>query len=107
MNRILSTLSLCRRASKLVCGFDLVKQAVINQKVYIVLLASDLSPKTKKEVEFVCNSRQIGVLTLPATIDEIWYSVGKRAGVLAVTERGLAEKLNELIDRLDKEECTI
>ena len=39
-------------------------------------------------------------------MDEIWQFVNKRAGVLAVSDQGLAGKLCGLIDHQDKEdEC--
>ena len=49
MNNILGTLGLCRRAGKLVFGFDAVADEVKNpkSKVYGVVLASDISEKSE------------------------------------------------------------
>ena len=41
---------------------------------------------------------------LPLTMDEIWFAAGKRAGILAVTDEGLAKKLAQLTDDKNKEE---
>ena len=75
-NRILSTISLCKRAGKLLLGFDVVGEAILSGEA------------------------------IPSTMDEIWQFVNKRAGVLAVSDQGLAGKLCGLIDHQDKEdEC--
>ena len=52
MKNSLGTIGLCRRAGKLVFGFDAVKDEIIKPggKVKGVILADDLSEKTKKEV---------------------------------------------------------
>ena len=79
-NRILSTISLCKRAGKLLLGFDVVGEAILSGEAKVVII--------------------------PSTMDEIWKFVNKRAGVLAVSDQGLAGKLCGLIDHQDKEdEC--
>ena len=52
MSKTLSTIGLCRRAGKLIYGFDAVVEAVKppGSKVSGVLVTSDLSEKTKKEI---------------------------------------------------------
>ena len=69
MNRLLSLLSLTRRAGKLGLGFDPVKEAVQRREAALVLLAADLSPKTKKEVQWFCRTAGCPVRELPATMD--------------------------------------
>jgi ribosomal protein L7Ae-like RNA K-turn-binding protein len=105
-NRILSTISLCKRAGKLLLGFDVVGEAILSGEAKVVIIASDLSPKTQKEVELAAQKGGVRVLPIPSTMDEIWQFVNKRAGVLAVSDQGLAGKLCGLIDHQDKEdEC--
>ncbi|MBO6231630.1 MAG: ribosomal L7Ae/L30e/S12e/Gadd45 family protein [Ruminiclostridium sp.] len=91
MNNRLSTLGLCRRAGKLIMGFDAVAEEVRSPgtKVKGVLLASDLSEKTKKEVRFECGRAEITVTEIPETLDELKEITGKRAGVIAVLDEGL------------------
>ena len=91
MNNRLSTLGLCRRAGKLIMGFDAVTEEVrlSGTKVKGVLLASDLSEKTKKEVRFECGRAEITVTEIPETLDELKEITGKRAGVIAVLDEGL------------------
>ncbi|MBP3857961.1 MAG: 50S ribosomal protein L7 [Ruminiclostridium sp.] len=91
MNSRLSTIGLCRRAGKLVIGFDAVIGEVKSPKGMTggVLLASDLSEKTKKEVRYECEKTGAAVTEIPETLDEIKEVTGKRAGVIAVLDDGL------------------
>ncbi len=91
MNNRLGTIGLCRRAGKLVMGFDAVIGEVKakESKVSGVLVASDLSEKTKKEVRFECGKAGIPVSEIPETLDELKQITGTRTGVLAVLDDGL------------------
>lgn len=87
----LATIGLCRRAGKLVMGFDAVIAEIKapNKKAAGVILASDLSEKTKKEVRFECGRADVTVTEIPETLDELKRITGKRAGVIAVLDDGL------------------
>lgn len=85
-----NSLTLCKRTGKLVVGFDLVKSAMQLGEAELVVIASDISPKTKKEVLFLAENYEYEVVDTVLTMDELWYSIGKRAGVLAIADAGLA-----------------
>ncbi len=91
MNNRLGTIGLCIRAGKLVTGFDAVVAEIKSpkRKVSGVLLASDLSEKTKKEVRFECAKADVPVTEIPETLDELRQITGKRTGVMAVLDDGL------------------
>ena len=76
--RFYSTLGLTMRAGKLSFGYDTVKSAVQEGKVFLLLTASDLSEKSGKEVRYLSEIRGI---------------IGKLTGILAVTDKGLAQSL--------------
>lgn len=91
MNNILGTLGLCRRAGKTVFGFDAVIDELKSPKgkAYGVIMAADLSEKTKKEVLFYCGKYNVPAETVNATLDEIGSVMGKRTGVIAILDKGL------------------
>lgn len=91
------TLTFCKRIGGLSLGYDAVKTAVLTGKARLVLFAADLSPKTRNQMEYLCRSFEVAVAVLPYTMDECWYLVGKRAGILAVEEAAFAQKLQTLI----------
>ena len=94
--RFLSTLGLCMRAGRLTFGFDTVRAAVLEGSVCLMMTASDLSPKTIKEADFLAEKHQLPLLHLPMTMVEIGYAIGKKTGVIAITDAGLSKRLMEL-----------
>ena len=85
MNRALSALGLARRAGKLNWGFDTAVEALrIEAEKY-----------------------HVSVLEPAFTMEEISAAIGKKAGVLAVCDRGFAEKLKQLIADGEREEMRI
>ncbi len=88
----LSTLGLMRKVGCLVVGFDAVEREIKDSasRIQGVLVASDLSPKTKKELEFVRDRNRGGlrIAELNAGMDEIEGVLGKRTGVIAVMDLG-------------------
>ena len=98
MNRFLSTLGLCRRAVKLIHGFDAVCDEIKTKKSTVcgVVTASDISEKTFKEVNFICEKHGIKVFKSNADMDEIKTVLGKRTGVIAILDEGLFGSLSSL-----------
>ena len=107
MNKLASMLSLTKKAGKLISGFDVAKDSVEKKNAGLVLLAKDLSPKSRKEIALVCKRSGAQIKELPLTMDEVWFATGKRAGILAVTDEGLAKKLAQLTDDKNKEESAL
>lgn len=89
MNKLLSALSLCRRARALTCGFDAVKEDVLRGRAVLVLTAADLSPKTRLRVERFCEEFA-PLKTLPLAADELLAITRKPTAVFAVTDVNLA-----------------
>ena len=108
-DRLLSTLGICRKAGKLVMGFDAVIEAVKLGQVSLILLSCDISPKTGKEAAFAAAKSNIEVTTAPITMEEIQFRLGRRCGVLGITDRGLANTVNRTVAacRANEEETNI
>ncbi len=100
----MAALSLSKKAGKLILGFDVVKEAIQDKKAKLILLSEELSPKTRKEMDFLCGKYGVRQKELPFRLDEIWYLIGKRVGVIAVTDAGLAEKIISTADEARKEQ---
>ena len=47
----MNLLTICRKAGKVIPGFDSVKECLEQHTAKVVLISADLSPKTAKEVE--------------------------------------------------------
>lgn len=86
---VFQALSLCRRAGKLVMGFDAVVEAVMNGETECVLTAADVSENTEKRL---CAAVQglAEVQHLPLAQDELLPISRKAVAVYAVTDSSLA-----------------
>lgn len=102
MTSVLSNIGLCRRAGKLVLGFDSVKESIQNDKAFAVFVTSDISPKTKKEVKFIAEKKSVKVYDLPAKISDIQSLLHKGVAVMAVDDKGLCEMIIKSLNN-DKE----
>ncbi len=107
MNRILSLLGLIRRAGKMAIGYNETLSTAKNKKAHVILFANDISPKTAKETMFISEKYNVPVIKLECTLDELSISIGIKAGVVAVTEKGFAEKLLTLYNTTRKDESAI
>ena len=78
MNNILSNLGICRRAGKLVAGFDAVCGLFSkNDSNMVVFLTSDASPKTVKEIKYHADKYKVEVIMLPVTKSDICKNLNK------------------------------
>ncbi|MGN0666405.1 MAG: L7Ae/L30e/S12e/Gadd45 family ribosomal protein [Huintestinicola sp.] len=96
-DRIINLLTMCRKAGRIQMGFDPSKESLAEGKANIILTASDVSPKTEKEIRFFADKSGIPVMRIPYTIEEIGFGLGKKSGVLAVCDEGFSKKLKELL----------
>lgn len=96
-------LSMCRKAGKTVLGMDMVKVACSNGEAKAVFTAGDLSDKSFKEVKYICARFGIKLYLSGLTMDEIGCCLGKRIGVLAVTDAGFAKSLAKGLEQVDTE----
>lgn len=96
MNKLLSLMTICRKAGQLSMGFDPMKEALAEGKAAAVIVAADISPKTEKEVRFFADKQNVPVAKTVSTIDEIHFCVGKKAGILTVCGEGFAKKALEI-----------
>ncbi len=100
--KLIDTLTFCKRIGALKLGFDPVKSALEHGGVKLVLLAADLSSKSQDSVLHICRQAECPTAHLPLNMDEIWFLVGKRSGILAVTDAAFAKKLSELLESVDE-----
>lgn len=102
-------LSMCRKAGKLVMGMDMVKDACSLGNAKAVFTATDLSARSLKEVRYTCARYEVKLYALGMTMDEVSMSIGKRTGILAMTDAGFARScvkgLEEIV--IDKDEFDI
>ncbi len=94
--KIINLLTICIKAGKTVKGFDSVCEAMKNKSVSCVLTAADISPKSLKETAFMCGKYSTVHLETELTKEEIGQFAGKQTAVIAVCDKGFADKFISL-----------
>lgn len=92
-NKLLSNLSLCRKAGFLKMGFDPAWES-IGKGACLILFASDVSPKTRERMEFQAGRMNVRTCTIPHTSEEILAVVGKKIAVMSLTNKAFADKIH-------------
>lgn len=98
---ILNMLGLCRRAGKLIYGFDAVKEAVLKSDVNSIFMANNLSAKSKKELLYITKDKRIPLIQTTIEMEEMQTIIGKRTGILAITEQGFSKKIVSMFENED------
>ena len=80
---------------KVISGMDAVCEAVCKNKVKLVIVARDISEKSKKNIEYVCTKQKVNVIEL-STIETLSHVIGKRnRAILGLTDKNFAEGIIE------------
>ena len=96
MNSFLSMLGIARRAGKLVYGFDAVLEQVRKNQAALLVLAADLSERSRNAFLLQTKDAKIPCIEPPLTMLDFHNAIGRRSGILAVCDRGFANQLISL-----------
>lgn len=97
LQQLLGLVTICRKAGKLICGFDPVGDAVKAGKAACVLLTRDASPRTVKEARFRW-AEQVSVLDTPLTMEQLEQCFHRKVAVMAVCDEGFARRFVQLLE---------
>ena len=100
-DKLLSMLGICRKAGRLILGADAVAESINKGDAYIVLLTHDLSRRSEKKIAAAAVHKSIKVLKIPLSMDDIGALIGKASGIIAVTDKGLADAVESRVGALD------
>ena len=97
MKEIMGILGLSRRAGKLCCGHDVVKETIVKSTAELVFLSVDASERLEREMTYACtyNGKNIPIIRTSYSMADFANSIGKGAGVFSVTDTGFAKKLHQ------------
>ncbi len=99
-------LGICRKAGKLRLGMDMAKGACESGEAAAVFAASDLSAKSLKEIKFSCGKNGVRLYALALDMQQIAAAVGKKSGIIAVTDGGFAKALAAKAEEIPAEELS-
>ncbi len=99
MDKLMGSLSLCRKAGKLVMGFDAVAQSITKGRAAALLLACDLSEGSAKRITRTAQQAGLTPLRLPLTQQQLTAVTPKPTGIFAVEDPGLAKLVTDRLAR--------
>ena len=89
-------LGISKKAGKLVTGYDPVAEAILKNKIVIVMLSKELSEKNAAKISAAAEKNNISVKSIEFSMAEIGYALGsKPTGILGVSDKGIAHILEE------------
>ena len=94
--KAINLLTMCRKAGRVIMGFDAVKDATLEKGVSCVIVAENISVKTLKEVKFFCNNTRTKIFKLGIDSGDIFNALGKETVVIAIADYGFAKRFEEL-----------
>ncbi len=102
-NKLAGLLGIARRAGHILIGFDAVRAALLANKTQLILLASDCSPKTEKELRFAGRDTHCPILAVDASKEDLARALGlqKPVAVLATDDVGFASGFAATIPKED------
>lgn len=94
-------ITMCRKAGKLQMGMDMVKDSCRDKNAKGVFVATDFSEKSLKEIKYVCYNENVPLYNLNLTMDEIWLDLGKRVGVMAISDSGFYKSCAKNLEQIE------
>lgn len=100
VKKAINLLTICRRAGKLILGFDAVKEAIGDGKISCILTSQDLSPKSLKELNFFAGkaASPIPIYNTKLTMEDLWCVSNKKTGIIAVCDEGFRNALEKILE---------
>ncbi len=92
-DKVLTLLGFCRKAGKLVIGTEKVTELVSKGGSCLVMLASDISEKTEKELRFKAVGGRAVIIRLKHDRDTVAHATATTAGVLATSDEGFCKAI--------------
>jgi len=102
-DKFLSLLGLIRKAGKLTMGFDAVVIDAKSGASKLILTASDISPRSARQIAFECKDTGIDIVTIPYNVEQLSEAVGRQVKIFSVNDDGFAKKALSLIGNIEEE----
>ena len=98
--KFLSLLGMSRKAGKLSCGHDGAIGSIRSKSACLCLLSSDSSSRLRLETEREANfeGRNIPVVVLHSSMEDIRRATGLKSAVLTVNDEGFAKSMLGLLN---------
>ena len=90
MNKILSFITLSKKAGRIAAGYEEVRHNIYKNAVNLVILTSDLSEKSSKNIKFICEKYNIKYIVINEDMETIKKMIGKKSGIIGIKDEGFS-----------------
>ena len=91
--KILGLIGLAAKARKVCFGADSVEEQIKNKKVYLVVVATDSSERTKEKFKKLCKENKINII-IDEKIETLSKAIGKsNKAIIGVEEKNIAKEI--------------
>lgn len=94
-NKALTLLGFAAKAGKLGYGMDAAVQSLKSGKSRLIVIAFDVSEKSRKEITF--HAKETPVCVIGESMETLSVAVGRKCGIISVNEKGFALSIKEEI----------
>ena len=108
-DRILSALSLSRKAGKCVIGTDMCTDSIRSKKAKLVIYACDLSENTLKRICDSCSYHEVQSIKLSITKEQLGARLGKTSGIscAAIVDEGFVKIIEKIYSEVHTEHTEV
>lgn len=92
-DKFLALIGFASKSGNLSFGADSVKESLKRNKAKLVIIANDISDKSRKEMKFFASRCNVPVLDTEYDIAELSHASGKKCGIISVNETGFANAM--------------
>ncbi len=96
--KIINLMTICRKAGKLIIGFDAAKNAVSDGSACCILISEDISDNTLKKIMNISGSIPVIKTGMKCSEAELYFN--RKAAVAAVCDKGFARRFGELASQI-------
>ena len=103
--KYISMLGMARRAGRLSMGHDTALGSLREHKAQLIIFARDISPRLIEEFTVARDKyyKELEMLQIDESIDELHRALGYKAGVIAVNDSNFSVRLIQLIKQEENE----
>lgn len=98
----MSFLGLIVRSRNMSFGYNSVKDEIYSGKVKLILVAADLSEKSKNNILFLSKNSDVECIQIYETMLDISNFLGKYSGILGILNEDMALNIKKIIN----EDCS-
>ena len=93
-SKVLALLGFASKAGKLSFGMNEAKISLERDKSKLIVVASDVSNKSQKEIKFSSAQKNVSVLIFnDISIESLSKVVGRKCGIISVNDNGFADSI--------------